>query len=1349
MIENRPLSDDILRAELNSLIFYPAVMEQEDFEDLISRIAWYFFPYLDKIEKIVLFSPHQDLPTKVPDILDPEIASRIPRIIEKITVTDPAAAVQTIRGLPDRNVALFVWDTDAFGDLKRENRPVVDNLRRQGRYYEVDHKRTRMEGSFYLWAGLNIFANQSLIASDGYQRFLRFAESARSNIAYIFGTGPTLSEFCSRHDFSDGCCIIANSMVKNDELLEKLQPVAVVAGDPIFHAGCSQYAGEFRRHLQKALLKTEAYFFVPLRDYCIYLSCLPPELHNRVVPVPFDKGKPYNIDLSEDFYVNPLSNVLTLLLFPLGGSIAKEVHIVGCDGRPVKESGYFWTHDKASQFNSEMDNIQLVHPGFFNIDYNDYYLEHCENVLTAVETLERSEKQVISLTPSFIPALKARQVLEKISTSANASTDEILCLDPDALDHFGHFLSYDSRLAATSASRGIRFRVLGHEKFDPNYWPESMGHFHRVFSRHSWTVGNRPRKGANATDVAAFETELDGEMRALCADDPDTRRFLYMYCGSVEHAEVVFRLVKRFPNIHANINLFWAFGIDESKAAYKRRWGPVVSTMVSEPRLRLTVMTEQQSDDYFDAFGVHLPVAPHPSTTFSDTEANELVGSEIGRVSDKPTILFPGGMRPEKGFQLSVDSALLLNRKGFNCTVRGLVVGNTDGAMRAELDRLSSSSVRVSGAPMDDDEFKEFLREADVIVCPYLPPDFARRTSGIVIDSLLLGKPVVVVKGTWLATIVEEYAIGVACDANADAIARGVENVLSHYDEFAAGAAKARTFYISDHSWDKLVASITEFPPVLTSQYSHTRALQQNDGSGKDTHVSPRSPIASVIPSRASFAPHGVKAIAERVQAAGANRRTSVKLPSTNIYSRFALWAAARNPFVFSVGQFAMWCFRTAWRHKPALLLFILVLVGMIAGAVAARQPWDSVLWAVVVFLAGSALLVAVIGFAAHLTRRSEDDMRYILASHQQQLRAMESRRSKAEITLHASIDQLKKHMLEISTEAEALSRAVDNRVSQLENEIRQHGERLDKVQAESSKTLLGQTRVSKSLATVAQSASVFSTSRYQRFNRTLHDDHVQVLVSNWAKPLGLKLNEKRLGYLAHRACTLEHQMKGRLATTVETIVLRSLVAAAPMRNEVSILEIGTLFGIGAAAMYEAATNESGSVHLTVIDPLDGYYAAGNRDLLTGAQVNEATLRQNWSLAPVPEDSFTIIKRLSNDPEAIKEAAQRQYDVVVIDGDHSYEGVKFDFENYSKLVRPGGYIIVDDYDVDEWPDIKRYVDSEVEGLPHLYRIGADFRTVVYQVKKSEPTDQTPSSTRASPRSISKKAKIQKGSSSGA
>lgn len=458
-------------------------------------------------------------------------------------------------------------------------------------------------------------------------------------------------------------------------------------------------------------------------------------------------------------------------------------------------------------------------------------------------------------------------------------------------------------------------------------------------------------------------------------------------------------------------------------------------------------------------------------------------------------------------------------------------------------------------------------------------------------------------------------------------------------------------------------------------------------------------------------------------------------LPSTPLYTRVADWASARNPILYRLGQFVMWCLRAARLQKPATAAFVLALAGLVAGGLFGPGMWSTVSWVAAGVLTGLALLVATLGFAGHLIRRGEDEMRVRLASQDRLLRTLESKRAAAEKVLgeqlakaartEALSEQLGVLERDLSGRLDAFAEATNQRLNQMPEFDQIKLELLERVQ--SVETDL-QRRIAKipeetdrrvkGVEALTNSAGVFNIARFQRFSRTLKDADIETLIRDWSKPLGLELTRARLGYIAHRACLLESQMKGRFATSIEALVLRCLVASSLKREEASLLEIGTLFGVGAAAVYEVAANDIESVHLTVIDPLDGYYAEGNRDILTGAQISEQTLLQNWSIAPIPEEDFTIIKHLSEAPEAIQAAGQRRYDMLIIDGDHSYDGVKFDFETYSGLVRAGGYILFDDYDVEDWPDIKRYVDDEIAKLPNLYHVGSAFRTAVYQVRRS-------------------------------
>jgi len=50
----------------------------------------------------------------------------------------------------------------------------------------------------------------------------------------------------------------------------------------------------------------------------------------------------------------------------------------------------------------------------------------------------------------------------------------------------------------------------------------------------------------------------------------------------------------------------------------------------------------------------------------------------------------------------------------------------------------------------------------------------------------------------------------------------------------------------------------------------------------------------------------------------------------------------------------------------------------------------------------------------------------------------------------------------------------------------------------------------------------------------------------------------------------------------------------------------------------------------------------------------------------------------------------QKFDFIFIDGDHSYEGVKKDFEMYSPLIKPGGYIAFHDINSTDHPNQSNY-----------------------------------------------------------
>ena len=98
----------------------------------------------------------------------------------------------------------------------------------------------------------------------------------------------------------------------------------------------------------------------------------------------------------------------------------------------------------------------------------------------------------------------------------------------------------------------------------------------------------------------------------------------------------------------------------------------------------------------------------------------------------------------------------------------------------------------------------------------------------------------------------------------------------------------------------------------------------------------------------------------------------------------------------------------------------------------------------------------------------------------------------------------------------------------------------------------------------------------------------------------------------------------------------------------------------------------------------------------------------------VPKNEFRILQGLSQDNEILRLASEKSYDYLLIDGDHSYEGVKRDFDLYFELMSKNSLILFDDYNTPEWPQIQQYVDDEILNREDLEFVGADWRTAIFR-----------------------------------
>ena len=834
---------------MTKILLYPDVKTADDMADLLSRMNWHFSPYLENVDKITILSAvstKRAFEMEAPYYLD---ASASPS--ESSKVFQDTVEIQSSRGLGlgdweeafDSHDLLIVWRIPTLHIDKRRKAPVFQTLQelqsaipKSIRMVVADRDFRPSEASLLLTEGLKLHGHLDDMKDEHHARFFEFAKSIKKDTCHILGTGPSLSEI-ENYDLSKGDVISCNSLVINDELMAQLRPKVICAADPIFHAGPSSYAAAFRGELIKKMDEYDFHLFVPQRDYLIYTHCVPSRHHHRIIAVPL-AAEGLNLDLSEEFRVEPFANVLTLLMFPIGASCYENITVSGCDGRPLSENQYFWGHHKASQINDKMEDIKKAHPGFFNISFNDYYERHCDQVEYLCETFEESGGTVTGLTASFVSAFRKRGAAEPLRQPRIPLTDApltILSLNPDLSDNVGHFWNYEAKLAPEFGVRNFEYRVASNSTILDNFDLE-MGAdgtlinegvvVDPILMTNSYTLANRIGNRADKVEEVAAATLSEYAVaidRARAAAKGNV--LVYMYTGSLEHLEIIYELLFDRPDVCAVVNLFWTKALDVWQPQFAQKYGWLLQQIDKDPRIHATAMTAHQAHAIKARTGVSLDVACHPSPLIGDQKAKGLIGKHAKAKKKKLSVFFPSANRIEKGSKIlgsiAEHLAVMLNDRDFELVFR------SDPAGQGDVTDLKSVSggYRVLEGNIEEDIFIKELASADAVVLPYLPPDFADRTSGLTIDAAYAGTPVVVMAGTWLAQCVSEYKLGSVVDVpDPHTIAKATYNLLVGNAAETINVKAGAQRYLSDNSWKKLAVETSAGARIPATQILNEKA---------------------------------------------------------------------------------------------------------------------------------------------------------------------------------------------------------------------------------------------------------------------------------------------------------------------------------------------------------------------------------------------------------------------------------------------------------------------------------------------------------------------------------------------
>lgn len=424
--------------------------------------------------------------------------------------------------------------------------------------------------------------------------------------------------------------------------------------------------------------------------------------------------------------------------------------------------------------------------------------------------------------------------------------ERIVSVNPDAESFFGHFLNYEGRLGKAIRTRGSEHLIAGPvdaEKTVYTAHPEMAKVFSvRTNKLYAKTAGDL------VADMPAFAEELDSYLASL---DTESKTLVFMYCGSLEIAECFHEMANKYPSCTFAISLYYLSWLDLKDPNTVNYWSPRLKNLAEHPRLRLIVPSEELYCELQEGFGITPEILPHPSTTFDDADVNTLGADKAEKEksankSDHPvTIVFPGNLRGGKGYELtSIAISELLKTKDipFRIRLRFPPDDSVNKARRAFFDGIRDR-VEVMDSYLDEQSFRDLLLSADLVVLPYTADRFGNRTSGLLIDSLLLGIPCVVIEKTWLARTMDKYNFGLISPEDGASLALNILNGLEQITQYSQAAIAARDHYLKENSWQALVGFLNREKELNTHMVT-TQSPTKHDI--KETTVS-HNPLTTQV----------------------------------------------------------------------------------------------------------------------------------------------------------------------------------------------------------------------------------------------------------------------------------------------------------------------------------------------------------------------------------------------------------------------------------------------------------------------------------------------------------------------
>lgn len=239
-----------------------------------------------------------------------------------------------------------------------------------------------------------------------------------------------------------------------------------------------------------------------------------------------------------------------------------------------------------------------------------------------------------------------------------------------------------------------------------------------------------------------------------------------------------------------------------SKKVYQDAFA-YLETSAAKPYIHLLADSRQLIEEYesYTSIPVALSPFPHTARRIQYSRPPDRENMNVGYI---------GEARVHKGFHLLPSLAKSVQNHKVHFHIHAFCFNPQAEFYKAALLNLERcANVTLYYDLMNPDEYEAFLDKIDISLIPYSLDNYYKQTSGIYAESIALGKPVIVSRGTWMADQLAQFGGGEACIANDYmSLVDSVDRVCDRFEYYRSAALAAAQRWNSIHNPERLMLAI-------------------------------------------------------------------------------------------------------------------------------------------------------------------------------------------------------------------------------------------------------------------------------------------------------------------------------------------------------------------------------------------------------------------------------------------------------------------------------------------------------------------------------------------------------------